>query len=350
MRCCSLEADAAAGLHLASVVHAGPMRADALPVAASYANEGQEAAALGGPDAALSFVRLRRRTGAHKRAQCDDGSKQRNSSPQTLQHDFLPRLISFRTRNPDRATAIADTVAANPGSLQMPSLDIERLALAFRSMVRAFAVSDHAPVVHAGPMRTAVLTIAAVLAQLRQWPVALVSGTAPIGCLRRGAGKRAHRDDGGKQSRASRQSPDHSFLLDAHGMWRIACNHQKHRRELRSAQPMLRATAAGNGADRSRSRSGGGRRPSARRHPCRLCIACKSAAADLCTRRPFRNAGRLAPKRRQGRSPRRWRQAMLRFSSRLSWCPPRVMATQSDGDANFVAAGVGRSMPPPAFA
>jgi hypothetical protein len=328
MCCCSLEADAAAGLYLASVVHAGPMRADALPVAASNANEGQEPVALGGPDAALSFLSLRRRAGAHKRAQCDDGGKQRNSSPQTLQHDFLPRLISFLTRNPDRATAIADAVAANPGSLQTPSLDTERLPRAGRSVVLAFAVSDHAAVVHAGPMRTAVAAIAASLAQLWQCAVALVGGTAPIGRLRRSAGKRAHRDDGGKQSRASCQSLDHDFLPDAHGMWRVACSHQKHRHELRSAQPTLCATTAGTGAGRSRSRSGGGRRPSARRHPCHPCIACKSAAADLCTVRPCGNARRLAPRRRQARSPRRWRQAMLQFSSRLSWCPPRVMATQ----------------------
>jgi hypothetical protein len=76
---------------------------------------------------------------------------------------------------------------------------------ALRPPVRARAGLDHAAVADAGPMRADILAIFASHANLRQRAFALFGPFATLRGLRRSAGKRAHRDDGGKQCRGSRQ-------------------------------------------------------------------------------------------------------------------------------------------------
>jgi hypothetical protein len=94
LRNCSLpvrrDAVSSAGLHHATVTHAGPMRACVMAVAALHAKQRQRSLALCGPDATRTHLRLRRCAGADKRAQGDDGSKQRRSPLQPLDHDFPP--------------------------------------------------------------------------------------------------------------------------------------------------------------------------------------------------------------------------------------------------------------------
>jgi hypothetical protein len=78
----------------------------------------------------------------------------------------------------------------------------------------AAAVRDHASVVDAGPMRAAVLTIAAPFAKLGQRSLALISHAAMLGGLRRSAGadQWAQHDERGQQQRRPRQSSDHDSL------------------------------------------------------------------------------------------------------------------------------------------
>jgi hypothetical protein len=76
---------------------------------------------------------------------------------------------------------------------------------ALRALVLARTGLDHAAVADAGPVRADILAIFASHANLRQRAFALFGRAATLGSLRRNAGERAHRNDGGKQRCSSRQ-------------------------------------------------------------------------------------------------------------------------------------------------
>jgi hypothetical protein len=82
-------------------------------------------------------------------------------------------------------------------------------------LVMARADLDYAAVAHAGPMRAGFMAIAASLANLRQWSMALVGDAASLArglCRSAEASQCIQRDDGDKQRRSSHQGLDHDCL------------------------------------------------------------------------------------------------------------------------------------------
>jgi hypothetical protein len=187
----------------------------------------------------------------------------------------------------------------------------------------------HAAVTHAGPVRTRELAVAALYAKQRQDAVALRRPDAELRFLRlrrtSGAKERADCDCGSKQQRTSRQGLEHDFVSPI----RFRFARSSPDRALRDPG-YGPAITGGTCRGRFRPRSGGARRPSARRHRGHRGIARKSAAMVRGTHQPPGIARPPAPKgrRRPARSMRRWRQTTSRFSSKPSWFPP-LIATQT---------------------